>query len=258
MSDQKKKIRTEPLLDGQGLHIVLDDPKGNVLDQQMMGELNALLDGLESRPELKLLCFSGAGDHFSFGASVADHVGDRAGPMLKSFHGIFQRLIKLSIPTAAAVRGRCLGGGMEVACFCNRVVAAPGALLGQPEIQLGVLAPIASLLLPARVGQAHADDLLLTGRTIKAEEAKEMKLVDEVADDPRAAIEAWAKRELAPKSASSLRWASRASRWQLNQTVLAGITALEQLYLRDLMATHDANEGLASFLEKRQAQWKNA
>ncbi len=200
MSD-KQKIRTEPLLDGQGLHIVLDDPKGNVLDQQMMGELNALLDGLESRPELKLLCFSGAGDHFSFGASVADHVGDRAGPMLKAFHGIFQRLIKLSIPTAAAVRGRCLGGGMEVACFCNRVVAAPGALLGQPEIQLGVLAP---------------------------------------------------------KSASSLRWAARASRWQLNQTVLAGITALEQLYLRELMATHDANEGLASFLEKRKPQWKNA
>jgi len=178
--------------------------------------------------------------------------------MLRAFHGIFRRLIKLGVPTASAVRGRCLGGGMELACFCNRVFAAPGALLGQPEIQLGVLAPIASLILPARVGQARADELLLGGRTVPAEEARELGLVDELGPDPRAAAEAWAGRELAPKSASSLRFAVRAARWQLNQTLLAGITALEALYLGELMSTHDANEGLASFLEKRRPEWKHA
>jgi cyclohexa-1,5-dienecarbonyl-CoA hydratase len=224
----------------------------------MMGELNTLLDGLESRPELKLLCFSGAGDHFSFGASVADHVGDHAGPMLKAFHGIFQRLTKLSIPTAAAVRGRCLGGGMEVACFCNRVFAHPSAVLGQPEIQLGVIAPIASLILPLRIGQARADDVLLTGRSIPAPEAKELGLVDEISDDPLSAVATWASRELAPKSASSLRWAVRAGRGQYHEAVISQLSTLEHHYLHDLMATHDANEGLASFLEKRKPQWKNA
>lgn len=252
-----EKIRTEPLLDGQGLLIVLDDPKGNVLDGTMMGSLNALLDGLQERKELKLLCFSGAGDHFSFGASVAEHVGERAAGMLAAFHGMFRRLIQLAVPTAAAVRGRCLGGGLELAIFCNRVVAHPEALLGQPEIQLGVLPPLASLVLPLKLGQAKADDLILSGRTVPAREAGELGLVDQLADDPLAAIEEWARRELLPKSASSLRWAVRAARWRFNELVLAGLPAQEKLYLDGLMATHDANEGLAAFLERRRPAWTN-
>jgi cyclohexa-1,5-dienecarbonyl-CoA hydratase len=255
--DDWKKIRALPLLDGQGLHIVLNAPKGNVLDGEMMAEVNALLESLGERHELKLLCFSGAGDHFSFGASVADHVGEKAGPMLQAFHGMFKRLVQLAIPTAAAVRGRCLGGGMELCCFCNRVFAHPSAVLGQPEIQLGVLAPIASLILPHRCGQPVADELLLGGRSVPAAEARELRLVDELADDPLVAVERWASRELLPKSASSLRFAVRAARWELHQTLSESLSAIEQLYLRDLMSTRDANEGLASFLEKRPPSWTN-
>jgi len=249
------KIKAEPFLDGHALRITLNDPKGNVLDGQMMGELTELLDSLAGRHELKLLCFTGAGDHFCFGASVAEHVGERAAPMLAAFHGLFLRLARLAIPTAAAVRGRCLGGGMELACFCNRVVAAPGAVLGQPEIKLAVLAPVASVILPLRAGQASADEVLLTGRSIPAPEARELGLVDEVAEDPLAAVEAWAARELAGSSASSLRFAVRAARWRYNRELSAGLEALEQLYLKELMATHDAGEGLASFLEKRKPSW---
>jgi cyclohexa-1,5-dienecarbonyl-CoA hydratase len=146
---------------------------------------------------------------------------------------------------------------MELACFCNRVFAHPQAMLGQPEIQLGVLAPVASLILPLRIGQAAADDLLLSGRTVAATEAKQLGLVDELSDDPLAAVESWAARELLPKSGSSLRLAVRAARWQLNQTFSANIAAVEQLYLGDLMSTHDANEGLAAFLEKRRPSWRN-
>ncbi len=255
-----EKIRSESFLDGQGLRIVLDDPKGNVLDGIMMGSLLALLDELagERGRRLKLLCFTGAGDHFSFGASVPEHVGERAAPMLRAFHGIFERLIELAIPTAAAVRGRCLGGGLELASFCNRLVAHPDAKLGQPEIQLAVIAPVASLLLPHRIGQARTDDLLLTGRTIAAPEAKELGLVDAVAEDPLAAIEEWARRELVPKSASSLRFAVRAARWRMNEAVRSGIADLERLYLEGLMATHDAGEGLAAFLEKRPAAYTDS
>jgi len=252
------KLTTEPMLDGQALRVVLDDPKGNVLDGVMMGQLNALFDTLAGRPELKLLCFTGAGDHFSFGASVAEHVREKAPEMLALFHGLFRRLGELAIPTAAVVRGRCLGGGMELALFCHRVVAHPSALFGQPEIQLGLLPPIASLILPLRVGQGRADDLVLTGRTVGANEAHTMGLVDQVAEDPMAEIERWAAEHIAPKSASSLRWAVRASRWSFHRLLRDELGAIEQLYLRDLMETHDANEGIRSFLEKRRPTWTNA
>jgi cyclohexa-1,5-dienecarbonyl-CoA hydratase len=161
------------------------------------------------------------------------------------------------VPTAAAVRGRCLGGGMELAAFCNWVVAQPGAVFGQPEIQLAVFPPVASLILPLRLGQAAADDINLTGRNIEAAEAKAIGLVDRIADDPVADVVAWAGREIAPKSASSLRCAVRASRWRFNQLLRAELPAVERYYLDELMATQDANEGLAAFLEKRKPSWQH-
>jgi cyclohexa-1,5-dienecarbonyl-CoA hydratase len=252
------KIRTEELLGGAVLKVVLDAPKGNVLDGVMMGSLNALLDGLKAKPGLKLLWFTGEGDHFSFGASVPDHVREKAPAMLEAFHGMFLRLADLGVTTAATVRGRCLGGGMELATYCHRVVAHPKAMLGQPEVQLAVLPPVASLVLPFRVGQAHADDLCLTGRTVAAPEALAMGLVDEVAEDPEGALLAWAEREIVPKSAAALRHAVRAARWRFHKELRAELKAVEQMYLEELMATHDANEGLAAFLEKRPPKYTNA
>jgi len=257
MSDYEK-IRCEPALDGQLLRVVLNAPKGNVLDGAMMGEINQLLGSLQGRSEVKLVCFVGQGKHFSFGASVEEHVGERAAAMLTVFHGMFLRMAQLGIPTAAAVRGRCLGGGMELAAFCNRVVAHPDAVFAQPEIQLGVLPPVASLILPFRVGQARADEINLTGRNISADEARQIGLVDEIAEDPMAAVEAWTAEQLGPKSAAALRCATRASRWHFNKVLCDEIKGLEQYYLRDLMGTHDANEGLAAFLAKRPPVWKHS
>ena len=213
------KIKVEPFLDGGALRVVLNAPKANILDAEMMGEINQLLDDLPDRQELKLLCFTGEGKHFSFGASVPEHVKERAPEMLGAFHGMFLRLIELGVPTAAAVKGRCLGGGMELACFCNWVVASPDAVFAQPEIQLAVLPPVASLILPFKAGQASADTINLSGRDVAAPEALDMRLVDEIADDPMAAVEAWAGAHLAKKSAAALRWACRASRWHFNKVV---------------------------------------
>ncbi|MBN2361182.1 MAG: enoyl-CoA hydratase/isomerase family protein [Deltaproteobacteria bacterium] len=251
------KIRTEPFLDNSALRVVLNAPKGNVLDSVMMGEINALLDELKPRHDLRLICFTGEGSHFSFGASVEEHVGDKARAMLTVFHGMFRRLVELAVPTVAAVRGRCLGGGLELAAFCNWVVAHPEAVFAQPEIQLAVLPPVASLILPLKIGQAAADDINITGRNVSANEALALHLVDRLADDPLADVETWAAREIAPKSASSLRFALRASRWQFNQTMRSQMDAVEKFYLDELMQTHDANEGLAAFLEKRKPAWQH-
>jgi cyclohexa-1,5-dienecarbonyl-CoA hydratase len=165
------KILTESLHNGQVIRFILNAPKANVLDGEMMAELQAELDNLKHKDHVKMVQFTGAGDHFCFGASVPEHTRENAPGMLKQFHSLFYSLADLAIPTAALVSGQCLGGGMELALMCNFLFLDSTAKLGQPEINLGVFAPPASLILPLKIGQAQADDLLLTGRIISADEA---------------------------------------------------------------------------------------
>ncbi len=251
------KIATESLWDGAGLLIKLNAPKANVLDAEMMGEIHAELDALKEKPGVKLLVFEGEGSHFCFGASVPEHTKEKAGAMLASFHGMFLKLVDLAIPTAAVVRGQCLGGGMELAIFCNWIFAAPGAKFGQPEIHLGVFPPPASLILPLKVGQVRADTFCLTGASVGADEALAMGLVSEIADDPSEALATFALKHIVPKSGASLRMAVRAARLDFNEVLRDKLPKVEKLYLEELMETADANEGIGSFLEKRKAEWKN-
>ncbi len=251
------KVRGEKLWDGAGLKLVLDAPKANVLDGEMMAGIHEQLAALVNAPEVKLLVFEGEGSHFCFGASVAEHVKEEAPAMLASFHGLFLKMIDLALPTAAVVRGQCLGGGMELAIFCNWIFASPEAKLGQPEIMLGVFPPPASLILPLKLGQARADHLCLTGESWTADQARDAGLVHEVAEDPAAALEAFAQKHILPKSAASLRMAVRAARLGFNQSLREKFPEIERLYLEELMETADANEGIASFIEKRKPQWQN-
>jgi cyclohexa-1,5-dienecarbonyl-CoA hydratase len=236
---------------------VLNAPKANVLDAEMMAEMAKELDALADAPHVKLLVIEGSGPHFSFGASVPEHTKENAGAMLDGFHGLFLKMVDLAIPTAAVVRGQCLGGGMEVALFCNWIFASPDAKLGQPEIQLGVFPPPASLMLPMRLGQAAADHLCLTGETISAERAKELGLVAEVAEDPMAALDAFAAKHILKKSGSALRMGVRAARMGWNETLREKLPIIQKLYVEELMALEDSNEGIASFLEKRKPTWKD-
>ena len=249
------KARTELLADGQLLRLTLAAPKANVLDRAMVSELVAALDHHGASPRLKAILLSADGPHFSFGASVAEHRKEEVRGMLADFHHLFRRLAELAIPTVAAVRGACLGGGLELAAWCSWIVAAPDAGFAQPEIKLGVFAPLASLLLPWRLGGGAALDLLVSGRTIDAPTAARIGLVHAVADDPVAAAMAFAAEHLLPRSASSLRFAERAARHELAELLARRLPALEALYLDQLMETADANEGLAAFIAKRPPRW---
>jgi cyclohexa-1,5-dienecarbonyl-CoA hydratase len=155
------------------------------------------------------------------------------------------------------VKGQCLGGGLEVALAGSRIFAAPDAQLGQPEAKLGVFAPAASCLLPFRVSQSVAEDLLLSGRSLPAEEAKAVGLVDVIVDDPEAAALAYFDAHLAAKSAAALGLALAAVRGPMLETVRRRLAELESLYLGTLMKTRDANEGLDAFLAKRAPQWEH-
>ena len=202
------------------------------------------------------MILEGDGAHFSFGASVPEHLPEHVAGMLRRFHALLLDLVDASVVVLAAVRGRCLGGGLELVMCAHRVFAQPGASLGQPEIVLGVIAPFASAFLPERVARPVAEDLLLTGRAMAADEALRVGLVDELADDPTAAALAWARAHLLPKSASTLRFAVRAARRALGARLRADVDALERMYLDELMATADAREGLDAFLGKRPPVWR--
>lgn len=243
--------------DGRLLRLRLARPKANVLDAAMVGALDEALQRMATGPALAGILIDHEGPHFSFGASVEEHLPGRCAAMLKGFHALIVRLAGAPVPVLTAVRGQCLGGGLEVALAGHFIVAAPDAGLGQPEIVLGVFAPAASVLLPQRVGQARAEDLLFSGRTVNADEARAIGLVDAVADDPEAAALAWFDRHLAPKSASSLRHAVAAARSAPTRDLAARLEELEELYLSRLMATRDAAEGLEAFIAKRPARWEN-
>ncbi len=256
-----KKIKLEYAYDETVARIILDDGKGNVLDSIMMHELLDVLDVLKGKPNIKLITFEGAGKHFSFGASVEEHTKERAATMLKTFHKIFYRIIEMGIPTLAKIWGQCLGGGMELALVCNILYADRSAKLGQPEIVLGVFPPPASIILPLKVGNAKAEELLITGRSISASEACALGLINEVFDDKEGldiALDLWIEKYIVPKSASSLKYAVKAARTNFNTRIGDELPKVEEMYLRQLMNTKDANEGIAAFIEKRKPVWKNS
>ncbi len=255
------KLRLEYSYDGAVANIILDDGKGNVLDNIMMLEMLDLFAEFKENKDIKLITFQGEGKHFSFGASVPEHTKEFAEMMLKTFHKIFFELIDLSIPTMAKISGQCLGGGMELALACNFMFADKSAVLAQPEIILGVFPPPASIMLPLKIGNARAEELLLTGRNINAEEGERIGILNQVFDnkeDLNAGTDEWINKNIIPKSASSLKYGVRATRATFNYIMSNKLPYLEHLYVGQLMETNDANEGINSFLEKRKPVWKNS
>jgi cyclohexa-1,5-dienecarbonyl-CoA hydratase len=258
MAGSYEKIKVETTHEGQVLRITLSSPPANILDGQTMTEIVACLDSEGASQDLKAIVFAGEGKHFCFGASVAEHQKDQAPAMIAGFHGLFKQLLAIQTPLVALVRGQCLGGGMELASFCNFILAEPSAKFGQPEIQLAVLPPVASAILPGIVGQLRADDIVLTGRSIDAETAREWGLVHAVAEDGEALLGELLDKHLLPRSAASLRFANRAVRHHWHAALAQTLDEMERLYVGGLMETADANEGIACFLEKRKPEWKNS
>lgn len=250
-------LRVERTHEGTLLWLVLDAPKANVLDASMIRALHRALDDARSATALKALVITAEGPHFSFGASVEEHLPERAGAMLRDFHAMFRALFELSLPTLAAVRGACLGGGLELASACSWILAHPGASFGQPEIRLGVFPPMAAVLLGWRLGGGAALDLCVSGRTVGAIEAHRIGLVHATDDEPREAARIFFEENLAPLSASSLRFAERAVRRSLRERLDRELPELERLYLDELMRTPDAVEGLQAFLAKRAPRWSS-
>ncbi len=251
------KIRTELRFGDALLHITLDAPKANVLDGEMLASIHQAVERGAHVPHLRAIAFEGEGKHFSFGASVEEHRVDQVAGMLRQFHDLFRALCHAAVPTIAIVRGQCLGGGLELASWCSWVFADHTARFGQPEIRLGVFPPMASVLLPWRIGGGAAVDLCVSGRSIDAERARDIGLVVGVSDDARAAADAFFGEHLVGLSASSVRFAERAARMDLIERLTHRMPELERMYVEELMTTHDAVEGIEAFLDKRQPRYEH-
>jgi cyclohexa-1,5-dienecarbonyl-CoA hydratase len=243
--------------DGALLRLTLARPKANLIDAAMIAALGDALGRHRRQQGLRGVLLDAEGPNFSFGASVEEHLPAACAKMLASLHALIVAMLDYPAPILTAVRGQCLGGGLEVALAGGPIFAAPGAQFGQPEMRLGVFAPAASVLLPWRVSQPAAEDLLLSGRSIDADAAHAIGLVQRVAEDPEGAALAWFDAHLAGKSASSLALALTAARGARVREARARLDEVEHLYLEQLMRTHDANEGLAAFLAKRRPTWEH-
>jgi cyclohexa-1,5-dienecarbonyl-CoA hydratase len=248
-------LKTWVEADGRLLRLRLNRPKANLIDAAMIAALDAALARYGGDEQLGAVLLDAEGPHFSFGASVEEHMPAQCAAMLAGLHALVTRMIEFPAPLLVAVRGQCLGGGLEVALAGHLLFVASDAALGQPEMKLGVFAPAASCLLPELVGPQRAFDLLVSGRSITGTEAAAMGVACEAPADPEHAALAYFEEHLRPKSASSLRYAVKAARLDYVARVKDKIRAVERLYLEGLMATHDAVAGLEAFIAKRPPQW---
>ncbi|HEY5729056.1 MAG TPA: enoyl-CoA hydratase/isomerase family protein [Anaerolineales bacterium] len=237
--------------------LILNRAPLNVLDIAALTQFESALTELARDESIRILILRAEGKMFSAGVDVADHTPDKVGEMIPLFDRTCQLLANIPCPTLAVVHGHALGGGCELVLCCDLAVMAESAKIGQPEIQLAAFAPIAAMRLPLMVGYRAAADMLLTGRTLTADEALKIGLVNAVVSSD--GLEQWVEE----KSAQLLKL-SRVALTMTKRALRSGFGAwdtaaseLERLYLDELMKTDDAQEGLNAFMEKRAAVWKH-
>ncbi|MFV2069171.1 MAG: enoyl-CoA hydratase/isomerase family protein [Pirellulales bacterium] len=238
--------------------ITLNRPPLNILNLAMIQEINSALEALGSTDDARLLVIDHEGKAFSAGVDIKDHTADKVDAMIGLFHRMFRLLNALEVPTLAVVHGAALGGGCELATFCDMAVASEQAKFGQPEIKAGVFPPVAAVILPHLIGRNRALELLLTGDVVGAERAEQMGLINQVfpADTFREKVDEFIAR-LTSLSAPVLKLTKRAVDRGLHATFDEAISRVEEIYLGELMQTEDAQEGLRAFLEKRKPEWKD-
>jgi cyclohexa-1,5-dienecarbonyl-CoA hydratase len=238
--------------------ITLNLPPANVLNIAMMKEIVQAVGESAKDRDVKLLVIDAKGKIFSGGVDVADHTADKVDQMTEVFHKMCTTVIKFPQPTLAILNGHALGGGCELAIACDMIIASENVKIGQPEIKLAVFPPIAAIMLPRLIGRKKALELILTGDTISARDALGMGLVNQVV--PPDKLEEASNAMIAKFAALSplvLKITKEACFAGLDRDYDETLKKVEDIYLHKLMVTKDAEEGLKSFMEKRQPKWQN-
>jgi cyclohexa-1,5-dienecarbonyl-CoA hydratase len=239
--------------------IALNRPPANVLSVEMMQDLNTALESLEYERGIKLVVFTAVGKYFSAGFELGDHQGDRAYVMLESYRRIFENLAKLDKPTLAVVAGPALGAGNLLAAGCDMVLAAAqNAKFGHPEIKGGVFNTVAAVLLPHLIGRKKAFEMILGGMSLSAAEAERIGLITRAVPDDKLDVETTALIQRFQESSAPVVQLVRRAIWGgFDLALPEAIRNAEDVYLNQLMATQDMEEGLRAIMEKRKPAWKD-
>jgi enoyl-CoA hydratase/carnithine racemase len=226
--------------------ITLNRPPANVLSVELMQELASAVESLEYQKDVKLVLLVGTGRYFSAGFELGDHLGDRAYMMLEGFRRVYEALAKVDKPTLAVVAGPALGAGSILAASCDMALAAQSAKFGHPEIRGGVFNTIAAALLPRLVGRKRAYEMLLLGASGTAADAERLE----------AEVAALVQR-FQETSAPVMQLARRAIAGGVDLPFDDAVRHAEDVYLNQLLATQDVEEGLRAVAEKRRPAWKD-
>lgn len=253
-------IKVEEKSEGEITEITLNQPPANILSAKMMKEIETQVEIEEKNSDKKLIIFSGEGKHFSFGASVEEHKPEYVADMLPSFHRLIGKLIKCKVPTLAKVSGLCLGGGFELAMACTYIFTDEKTKFAVPEITLGVFPPVAAVLLPFKIGDHLSSQIIMSGETFTAKYLSQFGLINKVTELGKLdeAVSSFFSEQIQPKSAKVLQITAQACSMVISAKYEEFIGKMETLYLKDLMSTKDAVEGITAFIEKRKPEWKNS
>ncbi|MCK6481321.1 MAG: enoyl-CoA hydratase/isomerase family protein [Planctomycetaceae bacterium] len=229
----------------------IDRPPLNVLDIPSIAALDAAMARAEESAAAVLVLSSAGAKAFSAGVDVKDHTPDKLESMILGFHRLFRRLQASRLVSVAAVKGACLGGGMELALSCDLVVAEETAKFALPEIRLACFPPVGIAVLADRYGPRLAE-LCLTGESIPGAEAHRRGLLSRLVPEGKA-------EETALEMAASMGAGSRAvlgiTVRHLRRLALPhfekSLEKAERAYLEELARTPDMDEGIRAFMEKR-------
>jgi enoyl-CoA hydratase len=241
--------------------VQLNRPKVlNALSFELMSELVGGLEEMDRDAVVRVIILTGSERAFAAGADLAEM--SQATPVnlvLSRRFELWDRIRKISKPIIAAVSGYCLGGGNELAMNCDIIIASETATFGQPEVNVGIMPGAGGTQrLPRLVGKNKAMEMILTGKSISAEEAHRVGLVNRVVPVESLMNETRkVAAEIASKPPISIRAAKEAILRAQDTTLEVGLE-FERKAFYMLFATEDAREGMKAFLEKRKPTFKGS
>ena len=239
--------------------VTLERPPLNLFEPGLIAALRDTFELLAGEGDLRVVVLTGAGRAFQAGMDVSvlrDLDVASAKILIGSLHAAIRAVHEAPVPVIGRINGAALGAGFELALACDLRIAATDALLGLPEVQVGVPSVIEAALLPAAVGPARAAELLFTGDTVRASEAARWGLVNRAvpAMELDAAVDAVTDRILAAAPGAIRLQKELVVRWRetdVRTAVQYGVNAFATAY-----ATDEAREGASAFLEKRAPRWR--
>jgi len=238
--------------------LTLNHPPYNVLSVPLMVEMADAIESLNGRGDIKAILLQANGKTFSAGISLEDSKADRVFQTLDAFSHVFRAMREISKPVIVAVNGRAIGAGSELVAFGDMVIATPNAQFAQPEVKLGIFPPFAAIMLPQLIGPKKTYELILTGEALSAEDALALGFVNKVV--PESQLEKTVDgvlEKIGEFSAPVLEMTKNVISSSMGLPLVEAMKKSQDIYLNQLMALEDVQEGLRAVLEKRKPVWKN-